>query len=279
MYPRKNSPIRTITYLLIVGGLLAFAIGGYLTPVLQAAAQPVIEAQTWLATRYVVLVEFFTTPRDATTLRLQAQALETENARLRAQIIEFQQQGAIIEQLSALLDFARANPNYEYIAATVIGRDPSPFLDYVIINVGSDAGILRGMPVVTDQGLVGRVAAVNAGAARVELITNSDTVVNVRFQNSREDAVLQGSITGDISLNMIPQDVLIQPGELVLTSGLGGAFPPNILIGQVVSVRSRSFDLFQVASVQPLVDFSRLDIVLVIRNFRPVDVTPLIPAP
>ena len=279
MYPRKNSPIRTITWLLIVGGMLAFAIGGYLNPVLQAAAQPVIEAQTWLATRYVVLVEFFTTPRDATTLRLQAQALETENARLRAQVIEFQQQGAIIEQLSALLDFARANPNYEYIATTVIGRDPSPFLDYVIINVGSDEGILRGMPVVTDQGLVGRVAAVNAGAARVELITNADTIVNVRLQNSREDAVLQGSITGDISLNMIPLDLEIQPGEMVLTSGLGGAFPPNILIGQVVSVRSRSFDLFQIASVQPLVDFSQLDIVLVIRNFRPVDVTPLIPAP
>lgn len=275
---RRGFPFRTLIWMLVVTGVLILAISGYLNPLVRIAVSPFIQAQTWLATRYDVLLDFFTAPRDLAALRSRNDLLEAENARLRAQIIDLQQQNTQIEQLSALLDFARANPTYEYMAASVIGRDPSPFLDYVIINVGTDQGIRRGMPVVTDQGLAGRIEAVNAGAARVQLISDADSVVNIRLQNSRAEAVLLGSITGDLSLDMIPVDTDVQPGELVLTSGLGGAFPANILIGQVVSVRSRSFDLFQTASIQPLVDFSQMNIVLVIRNFNPVDIEPLTPA-
>jgi rod shape-determining protein MreC len=63
----------------------------------------------------------------------------------------------------------------------------------------------------------------------------------------------------------------------VLTSGFGGNYPPNILIGQVTSVRSQDYDLFQSGSVQPVVDFEQLEIVLVITNFQPIDIEPLLP--
>jgi len=109
------------------------------------------------------------------------------------------------------------------------------------------------------------------------LITDPEMSINVRLQNSQESAVLHGSLTGEIFLDMIPQDTSILAGELILTSGLGGSYPPNILIGQISSIRSQSFDLFQTASVQPVVAFDSLEIVLVIRNFRPVDIAPLIP--
>jgi rod shape-determining protein MreC len=65
---------------------------------------------------------------------------------------------------------------------------------------------------------------------------------------------------------------------VALTSGLGGEYPPDLLVGQVSNVRKRESDLFQEATVQPVVDFSRLEIVLVIVNFRPVDISPLVPA-
>ena len=71
----------------------------------------------------------------------------------------------------------------------------------------------------------------------------------------------------------------IQPGDLVLTSGLGGNYPSNLLIGQVTGIRSQAVNLFQTASVQPVVDFTQLEIVLVITNFRAIDTTPLIPTP
>jgi rod shape-determining protein MreC len=82
-----------------------------------------------------------------------------------------------------------------------------------------------------------------------------------------------------VTLDMISQDETVEPGDLVLTSGLGGGYPADLIIGQVVSVRSVDVELFQQAVVQTSVDFSRLEIVLVITNFRPVDISPLVPTP
>lgn len=276
-----NSPrtFQTVILTLVVVGILALALSGYLSTFSRLALSPFVGVQTWISTRYQALQDFINTPRDVTLLRLQNAELEAEIARLQAQIIELQQQNSELEVLSALLDFARSHPENEYLSAAVIGRDPSPFLHYVIINRGSDDGLQRGMPVVSQQGLIGRVSAVTAGAASVQLITDPAVAINVLLQPSEAEASLEGSITGEITVVEIPQDASVQTGDLVLTSGLGGSYPPNIVVGQITNVRSRPFDLFQSASVQPVADFSQLNIVLVITNFRPVDISPLIPTP
>jgi rod shape-determining protein MreC len=147
---------------------------------------------------------------------------------------------------------------------------------YILIDQGSDSGLRHGMPVLTAQGLVGRIDAVTASAARVQLITDPASAVNVRLPDSESDGMLVGSVTGDINLDMIPQEAELRPGELILTSGLGGTYPGNILVGQVASVRKLETALFQSASVQPVVDFANLRAVLVVSNFKPVDLSPLI---
>jgi rod shape-determining protein MreC len=274
-----NRTFLTIVLVLVVIGLIALALGGYLSPISRYALSPFITAQTWLSTRFQAIQNYLNAPQDLGRLRERNSDLEGEVAGLQAEIIALKQQLTESRVLSALVDFARVNPEYRYKAASVIGRDPSPFLQYVIINRGSDDGLRRGMPVVTQQGLVGRVAAVTAGAARVELVTDPGSSINVRLEPSGASAVLEGQITGDIALEMIPQSASVQTGDLVLTSGLGGNYPPNIIVGQVTGVRSRDTDLFKRASIQPVVDFNKLEIVLVITNFRPVDISPLIPTP
>jgi rod shape-determining protein MreC len=97
------------------------------------------------------------------------------------------------------------------------------------------------------------------------------------LQAANEDAVLSGSLTSDLFLEMIPQSATLQNGDLVVTSGLGGNFPPNLVVGQVTNIRKQDFELFQSASLQPAVDFNALEIVLVITNFQPIDIAPLIP--
>lgn len=271
--------LQTVVLALLVIGLIAMALGGYLTPLSRIVLNPLVSAQTWLATRIQALQNYFSAPQDVSRLRQQNTDLGAEVSRLEAEIIDLQQQLSETRVLSALVDFARVHPENRYLAASVIGRDPSPFLHYVIINRGSDDGLRRGMPVVTQQGLVGRIAAVTAGAARVQLITDPSSLVNVRLEPSRAQGVLEGQITGDVTLGMIPQAAEIQTGDLVLTSGLGGNYPSNIVIGQITGVRRRDYDIFQSASIQPIVDFSQLEIVLVITNFRPIDVSPLVPAP
>jgi rod shape-determining protein MreC len=275
-FPRS---LQTVVIVLVAIGLMVLALGGYLNPVTNWFARITVNAQTWISGRYMAIVDFLTVPRDVASLRQRNTELEADVARLQSQVIDLQQQVTETEILSALVDFARANPEYSYKAASVIGRDPSPFLSYVIINVGSNQGVLPGMPVVTEKGLVGRVDAVISEAARVQLVTDAASAVNVRMQASNSEAMLIGSTTGDLSLDMIPQDANIQVGDVVLTSGLGGNYPPNILVGQVVSIRKLQSELFQQAAIQPNVDFSQLQYVLVITTFKPVDLAPLLATP
>ena len=267
-----------LVFVLLALGVVGLALGGYLTPLSRMVINPVVSAQTWLAKRYQAVQSLITQPEDVTTLRQKNAALEAENSRLQVQIVELQQQVTEAQLLSTLVDYERRHVENQYTAASVIARDVSPFMHYVIIDRGSDDGLRKGMPVITQQGLVGSIAAVTAGAARVQLINDPGSSINVILQQSGEEAVLNGQITGEINLDMIRQDATIQPGDLVMTSGLGGNYPANIVIGQVVTVRNEASQLFQTASVQPAVDFSQLEIVLIITNFQPVDITPLIPS-
>lgn len=278
---KANAPRywHTAMLVLVVTGLIFLSLGGYLRPALSSATSPFIAIQQWISSRYMAVYEFLTVPRDVASLRQRNAELENEVSHLQTQVIQLQQQLREADVMYALLGFARGRPQNEYVASTVIGYDPSPFLRYVYISHGSDDGLRPGMPVVTEQGLVGRVDAVTANGARIQLITDPNSSVNVRLQSNQVDAVVTGSITGDISLGFVPQDVVLQPGDLILTSGLGGVYPADIVVGQVISVRKLETELFQTASVQPVIDFSSLRAVLVITNYRPMDISPLVPTP
>ncbi len=264
---------------LIVAGILALALSGGLGAISTGLSGSLIEMQTFVSVRFAAFVDFVTVPRDVLALQAENAALKDEVARLQVQVVDLQQQVAETEALAALVNFSRINPESSYTAASVIGRDPSPFLHYIIIDRGSADGIRRGMPVVTAQGLIGQVDAVIADAARVQLIVDPSSAVNVRLENAGREGILVGSVAGDLFLDFIPQDVVLEPGDVVLTSGLGGSYPQDLIIGQILTVRKRDSDIFQQATVQPIVDFSQLRVVLVITDFRPVDISPLFPQP
>ena len=275
----NSRSIQTTIIFLVVGGILALSLGGFFGTASRQVGSVLVEIQTWFSSRFIGLQDFMTAPRDIVSLRTRNTELEAQVSQLQTQVIELQQRVNETEILAALVNFSRSNPESTYKAAAVIGRDPSPFLHYIIINRGSNDDIQRGMPVVTNQGLVGRIDAVIADAARVQLITDPASSVNVYLQNAETNAVALGSVTGDVSLDMISQNTVVESGDLILTSGLGGGYPSDLIIGQVVTLRTLEYELFQEATVQLALDFSRLNIVLVITNFRPVNITPLEPLP
>ena len=269
--------VQTTILFLLVAGILALALSGSLGFISGNFNNLLVSTQSWIFTRFVVIQEFLTVPRDVVALRQRNAELESEVSRLQAQVVQLQNSVSDADALAALVKFSRSNTENSYIAASVIGRDPSPFLRYIIIDRGSSDGLRRGMPVVTDQGLVGRVDAVINSAARVQLITDTSSAVNVRLEKAKMEAILTGTVSGDLELDLVPQDVTLTPGDLVLTSGLSGGFPADLIVGQVLNARKRDSDLFQQAVIQPVVDFTKLKIVLIITDFRPVDITPLIP--
>jgi rod shape-determining protein MreC len=157
----------------------------------------------------------------------------------------------------------------------VIGEGQYGFLRSIIVNKGTRDGITVGMPVVTDLGLIGRVWRVTASSSQVQLIIDRNSFVSGRLEISRSEGTMQGRglETGSMRLRFLPLDVEINPGELVYTSGLGGNFPSDIPIGQIISVTNIESELSQEAQVGSLINFTALEQVLIITNFEPTDLS------
>jgi rod shape-determining protein MreC len=176
-----------------------------------------------------------------------------------------------------LLNFAQANPSYEmqgaHVVGRVIGHDPSNLLQYITLDIGSEEGLERNMPVVTDRGLVGRVSTVGRGWSRVLLIIDTSSSVNALTQSTRASGSIQGQPDGSLAMQSIPQGDTVSVGDTVFTSGLGGNFPRQILIGQITEAERKDYELFQTATVLPTVDFDHLEVVLVITDFESIDET------
>jgi len=266
----SSRALLALTFILIAGGLLVLNLGGYLQAVEGMALRPLGALQGWLSQRVSAVQTLLTSPADLATLRADNLRLEAEVARLERELIGVREQAAEAEVLAGLLGYARTRPESRYVAARVIGQDISPFIRSVWIDRGSDGGLQQGMPVVTERGLVGRVAEVYATIARIQLITDPQSTVNVRLQTSRADGALQAQLNGELWVDAIDQSASVTAGELVLTSGLGGAFPSDIPVGQILTVRKRDYELFQQAVLQPSADLEGLLVVLVITNFQPL---------
>lgn len=247
-----------------------------LDPVRDLAFRAVSGVQRSISTTFFNIRDFLTAPRNLQELIQKNSQLEERVAQLEAEVVTLREQAAEVDALRALLGAARQLPENRYLAAKVIGRDTNPFLQYLILDQGSDSGIRRGMPVVNEKGLVGRITEVSATASKLQLITDPDSTVNARIQESRAEGILVGRQTGDLELIYLSQDITVNVGEIVVTSGLGGGFPPEILIGRVVSVHRRDYELYQTAIIEPRSDFSRLEMVLIITNFEPVLIDPLL---
>jgi rod shape-determining protein MreC len=265
--------------LLIAVALLGFVLHrtGVLDPVesmMVRLTSPLQEGATEAINR---LGELSQTARDLRDLRGRNEELEAENTNLLLEIVRLREIEAEAVLMRDLLNFAQANPSFEiqgaHVVGRVIGQDPSNLLQYITLDVGREEGIERNMPVVTDRGLVGRVATVGNGWSRVLLIIDASSSVNALTQSTRASGSVQGQADGSVAMKSIPQSDTVSVGDTVFTSGLGGNFPRQILIGQITEVDRRDYELYQTATVLPTVDFDHLEAVLVITDFEPIDET------
>ncbi|MEO8611729.1 MAG: rod shape-determining protein MreC [Chloroflexota bacterium] len=211
---------------------------------------------------------------DIETLKARNADLETALVKFQSELVDLREIASDYQRLADLLDYTSTTKNQEYVTANVIANaDPNSLLRTIVIDRGARDGITVGMPVVTKQGMVGRILNVTANAARVLLITDPTSAISGRLQTTRAEGSIVGQLSGDLNMLFIPLDATVQQGDLVITSGLGGNLPPDIVIGQVTSKRQFEFELYQEAVVRSLNNFDTLEIVLIITNFQPVDLS------
>lgn len=203
---------------------------------------------------------------------LQAQIAELENReeRLNKENQQLREYRAEARRLSTLLDFKEKNSDYTLQTARVIARSPNNWFKIITIDQGSQDGISQGMPVVTPDGLVGRVSNTSKYSSQVELITDREMAVGAILQNTRETSGIVEGLGSSDTLGMIniPYYSKVKKGERVLSSGLSEFYPKGITIGTIKSVKRESNGLLLTAAVKPAVEFDKLEEVFVITHFE-----------
>lgn len=196
--------------------------------------------------------------------------LRVENARLRARVdalaretAALREQAASVPRLERLLAL-RGAVTYRTVAARVITRDPSRWFTTLTVDRGGRDGVVRNSPVVTPDGVVGRVIEVTATASRILLIADSRSALGVLMQGSRDAGVVEGRGRGTLHLRYLSRAVAVRRGDIVVTSGLGGIFPRGLTVGRIVSVTREEGALLQEAEVEPAAALDRLEEVLIL---------------
>ena len=261
--------------LVILGAILIIALdlAGFLGPVNDLIHTAIKPPAIFFAETRRVIGSGVTTLREIGELRQRNIELENRVNQLTVENLRLAEVETENEQLRSLLKFAQANPSYDYrggqIIARPIGDSASLFTHPIQIDLGEIHGIRQGMPVVTERGLVGRIARVYPRSSDILLISDPASKVNVMTQASRAQGVLRGRVGEPPIMELIPSEIPISEGEIIITSGLGGHFPKGLVVGQITDVIRNDNLMFQSAVVQPTVDFDRMELVLVITNFPP----------
>lgn len=219
----------------------------------QAAAMTVTEKVT----------DFLGTIGSVGKLQVENKDLKKQIGDLKVELAKLNELKNENEILKRQLGFSEKQ-NFKLIPAQIINFSPQSFLNYFVIDKGSQDGLKEGMAVTRDGILVGKLAEVQNNTAKVVLITDPTSSTTAIVQNSRATGVIKGQIGGGLEMEMIPQSKVIKQGDLVVTSALGKDFPKAILIGQIMEVKSNPNELFQKASIISPLNFKDLEMVFII---------------
>jgi rod shape-determining protein MreC len=205
-----------------------------------------------------------------------------ENQKLKEQVEQLQRELSALEEtrvenlrLRKLVNMSESLGDIRMVAARVVGVGTSPFTRIIRIDVGSNDGVKEGDAVIAGAGLAGRVMGTTGGYSRVRLLVDSQSAVAVVDQRSRAQAMVRCKGEDDLcSLSHLVRTADVEVGDLVVTSGAGGAYPRGLLVGRISRVTSPSVGVFRQAELVPAVEFQSLEEVLVVTSLPSKDQPP-----
>lgn len=222
-------------------------------PLLGTVAQPVASTTNAIATL-----------GNLTEMRAENERLRAENERLR------QYQTAVMRleaENKGLRDLLRLPlvPEQRLIVARVIADVGGPFVRNVVVLAGAREGVRNGLIAVANGGLTGRVISVGNNSSRILLINDLNARVPVLMESSRQRAMLEGNNGPELLLTQLPPEVEAKVGDRLVTSGVGGIFPPGLPVGVISSINGSEI------KVEPIADLGRLELVQILDPGTPAD--------
>ncbi len=226
---------------------------------------PVQKSVTWLIT---FPENTLNAVRELRNLRQEVNRLQLENQSLRLDLSNHKSVESELARLKDVLQIKAKLPRQAKIAR-IIAHDPSTWNSSFIIDEGSEDGVLEDSPVISEQGIVGRVLAVTAHNSRVLILSDAESSVAGIDDRSRVTGVVQGTGRSQLRFAYISAGEDVQKDDLIVSSGMGGVFPKGYAIGSVVKKAETENGLNQEIELQPAVDVAALDYVFIL---PPVDV-------
>ncbi|MFL0252365.1 rod shape-determining protein MreC [Clostridium neuense] len=195
--------------------------------------------------------------------------LKEKNSELRKKALLYDSLKKENDDLKKQLNFETDKSEFKYVGCEILHKSGGNILKSYVISRGSKDGIAKGMAVLNADGLIGIVTSVNASYSTVETICNESTAVAASINRTGDNSgVLKGYVDSDnenlAQLTMLPLDADIKKGDIILTSGVGGYYPKNIMIGKVIDVEPNASKGEKQAIVKPAVDFDKLERVSVV---------------
>ncbi len=244
-------------------------------PLVDVASLAWTGAQSVLAKTHRAALAVWQTYVDWKAVRAENVSLRAEAERLRVQALaveETRQENVRLRHLLAL----KARLPVATISGEIIGREAGGWVRSLTVNRGRQNGIARQTPVIVPQGLVGRVIQVRPAASVVQLLNDPASAVGAVVQRTRTTGLVEGDPSGVVRLKFMARDGgRVAAGDLVVTSGLGSVFPKGVPVGRIKAIDDRGSALFHYAVLEPVVDFARVEEVLLITEETTHDVASL----
>ena len=181
------------------------------------------------------------------------QALKEQIAALEAERNRLFEAKLANDRLTELLEI-RTRILRESVAATVISNSASSWFRTITVDKGTDAGIHQGMAVITPRGVVGKVVSVEDNTAKVMLLTDHKSGLDIITQRTRVRGIVSGSVDGEPVVKYMGRNEDVRPGDRLITSGLDGTFPKGLLVGTIVDIADDGPGLFRRVRVSLAVD-------------------------
>lgn len=208
---------------------------------------------------------------DAINAKKENKQLKNERADLRKRVAELETERRDAEQLGGLDAIKREDgfpQGYDTVTARVIARSPTVWYSAIQIDAGSGDGVREDAPVITGDGLIGKVTTVTGGTARVELITNQGSAVSAQVMPVGANGIVKPEVGSprDLLLEFVQKGRRVRRGQTVVTSGFTSSkvdslFPRGIPIGKVSRVEADEVELYQRVHIEPYADLRRTDFV------------------
>lgn len=264
----KKRYVKILIVIAVLAGVLSAAVnfgGNHVTKAVNTVFAPLFEAVSGVTAPVRKFAEYV---KKAPEYEAEIETLKKENNMLK---VENKSREDIIKEnkrLKELLDLKEGLDGYQTVTARAVSYEPNSWYDTFMINKGTSDGIKTGSVVITSLGTAGKITETGRNWARVSTVLNTAESVGVKLARTGD----VGTVSGDADLaedkqcrlEYLSNDKNLIKGDILLTSGLGGVYPPDLIIGKVVDIKKDTAGNLEYGIVEPAVDFSSLYEVLVI---------------